>query len=85
MGTATLKSILERIVDQMINTTTTANNPAHKNGEERIALRKTTALERSVTGNLASAKAPFLKRNVSLFPVCRWQKVAVIFLVLPSF
>ena len=47
----------------MINTKTTVNNPTHKNGEEIIALRKNTALGKSVTGNLASARAPFLKKK----------------------
>ena len=39
-GAATLKSILERIVDQMINTTRTENNPSHKKGDEVTLMQK---------------------------------------------
>jgi hypothetical protein len=42
MGTATLKSILERIVDQMINVNATDKSPTHKNGEEKTPFKKTT-------------------------------------------
>lgn len=40
MGTATLKSILERTVDQMINVNTTDKSPNHKNGEEKTPFKK---------------------------------------------
>jgi len=47
----------------MINTAATVNNPAHKNGEEETALRKTSALDRSATGGTSWAKVPFLKKK----------------------
>jgi sigma54-dependent transcription regulator len=39
MGTATLKSIFERMVDQMINMMIKERRPIQKNGEEKTALK----------------------------------------------
>lgn len=47
MGTATLKSILERTVDQMINVNATDKSPNHKNGEEETPFKKI-----AISGNL---------------------------------
>jgi len=63
MGTATLKSILERIIDQIINTAATVNNPAHKNGEEKVTLKKSDILAKSVTWPWLDPKVLFLKKK----------------------
>ena len=39
-GAATLKSILERMVDQTINMSKTENNPSHKKGDETALAQK---------------------------------------------
>ena len=39
-GAATLKSILERMVDQTINMSKTENNPSHKKGDEATLTQK---------------------------------------------
>lgn len=51
MGTATLKSIFVRTVDQMINIATTVNKPIHKNGETKTDFKKNSALAKSKTEN----------------------------------
>jgi len=63
MGTATLKSILERIVDQIMNVNNTENNPAQRNGDKNAACKKTKTSAKLLISGPLPIKALFLKQN----------------------
>jgi hypothetical protein len=63
MGTATLKSIFERIVDQMTKTENTVKRPSHKNGEEITLDKKMAVPEKSARLNVPAIRALFLKQK----------------------
>lgn len=63
MGTATLRSILERMVVQIIKVSTTDKRPNHKNPQDNIAFIKRIASVKAATLNPLSVRALFLKQN----------------------
>ena len=63
MGTATLKSIFERTVDQITNVNTTDKSPSHKNQDEKTPSRKLKISENIFMSIPLCERAPFLKQN----------------------
>ncbi len=63
MGTATLKSIFERIVDQIIKVHKTEQRPSQRKGEENTPPRKAKAAETVLTSRWSWVNAPFLNNK----------------------
>ena len=63
MGTATLKSILERIVDQRVNINKTENKPSHRKGDGITQEAKWKISLMALISKPAAGNALFLKQN----------------------
>jgi hypothetical protein len=82
MGTATLRSILESTVAQIIKVNNAVRKPAQRKGEKKAAFRKTNTSVALDKIDPPSVKALFLKQNwVSVSKISERTRKEIIFKV----